>query len=121
MYVLRGLARHKAILGIDFIKEQHLTIDSAGPHFDQAASLLPADVCALFPQTEICVAPRTIRRIADRPKASTGLPCPPGTTGVVSSDTDDHGIWDAATISSTRTPRDQKSAFTQTLPSAICS
>ena len=27
MYVLRGLARHKGILGIDFVKEQHLAID----------------------------------------------------------------------------------------------
>ena len=26
-----------------------------------------------------------------------GLKCPPGTTGVVSSDTDDYGIWDAMT------------------------
>ena len=42
--------------------------------------------------------PRTVRRLTVHPKASTGLPCPPGTTGVVSSDTDDHGIWDAATI-----------------------
>ena len=40
IYVLRGLARHKAILGMDFVKEQHLTIDGSGTHFDQAACLL---------------------------------------------------------------------------------
>ena len=44
MYVLRGLARHKAILGIDFVKEQHLAIDASGPHFTEAAALLPDDI-----------------------------------------------------------------------------
>ena len=48
MYVLRGLARHKAILGIDFVKEQHLAIDASGPHFTEAARLLPDDICPFF-------------------------------------------------------------------------
>ena len=48
MYVLRGLARHKAILGIDFVTEQHLTVNASGPHFKEAANLLQADICAPF-------------------------------------------------------------------------
>ena len=60
MYVQPGLAWHKAILGIGFIKEQNLTINASRPHFHEAASLLPADICSLFPQAEICMAPRTI-------------------------------------------------------------
>ena len=59
MYVLRGLARHKAILGIDFVKEQHLSIDASGPHFTEAGKLLPDDICPMFTQTEVCVPPRT--------------------------------------------------------------
>ena len=43
MYVLRGLARHKVILGTDFVKEEHLTIDASGPHFQEAVSLLPTN------------------------------------------------------------------------------
>ena len=89
MYVLRGLARHKAILGIDFLKEQHLAVDTSGPHFTETASLLPDDICALFTQAEICVPPRTIKRLTVCPKASSGLKCPPGATGIVSSNTDD--------------------------------
>ena len=96
MYVLRRLARHKAILGIDFVKEQHLAIDGSGPHFTEASRLLPDDICAMFTQSEVCVLPRTIRRLTVNPRASSGLKCPPGTTGVVSSETDDYGIWDAA-------------------------
>ena len=53
MYVLRGLARQKAILGIDFMKEQHLTVDASGPHFKDTSNLLPADICAMFTQTEV--------------------------------------------------------------------
>ena len=97
MYVLRGLARHKAILGIDFVKEQHLAIDASQPHFTEAARLMPDNICPLFTQTEVCVPPRTVRRLTVNPRASSGLKCPPGTTGVVSSDTDEYGIWDAAT------------------------
>ena len=97
MYVLRRLARHKAILGIIFVKEQHLTVNASGPSFHEAASLLPGDICALFPQTEICVAPRTIRRLANCPRANSELKCLPGATGVVSSNTEDFGIWDATT------------------------
>ena len=44
----------------------------------------------------MCIPPRTICRLTVNPRASSGLKCPPGTTGVVSSDTDDYGIWDAA-------------------------
>ena len=97
MYVLRGLARHKAILGIDFVKEQHLAIDASGPHFTETASLLPDNICALFTQSEVCVPPKTVKQLTVHPRASSGLKCPPGTTGVVSSDTDEYGIWDAAT------------------------
>ena len=96
MYVLRGLARHKAILGIDFVKEQHLAIDASGPHFTEASKLLPDDICPMFTQSEVCVPPRTVSRLTVNPRASLGLKCPPGTTGVVSSNTDDYGIWDAA-------------------------
>ena len=39
---------------------------------------------------------RTVKRLTVHPRASSGLKCPPGTTGVVSSDTDEYGIWDAA-------------------------
>ena len=96
MYVLHGLARHKAILGINYGKEQHLAIDGSGPHFTEASKLLPDDICTMFTQSEVGVPPRTIRRLTVSPKASSGLKCPPGRTGVVSSDTDDYGIWDAA-------------------------
>ena len=96
MYVLRGLARHKAILGIDFVKEQHLAIDASRPHFKEASKLLPDDICPMFTQSEVFVPPRTVRRLTVNPRASSGLKCPPATTGVVSSDTDDYGIWDAS-------------------------
>ena len=92
MYVLRGLARHKAIVGIDFVKEQHLAIDASGPHFTETASLLPDDKCTLFTQSEVCVPPRTVKQLTVYPRASSGLKCPLGTTGVVSSDTDEYGI-----------------------------
>ena len=96
MYILRGFARHKAILGIDFVKEQHLRVDASGPHFKEAANLLPDNICALFTQSGVCVPPTTVRRLTVCPKASSGLKCPPGATGIVSSDTDDYDIWDAA-------------------------
>ena len=84
-------------LGIDFVKIQHLAIDASGPHFTEASRLLPDDICPMFMQSEeVCVPPRTVRRLTVNPRASSGLKCPPGTTGVVSSDTDDYGIWDAA-------------------------
>ena len=51
----------------------------------------------MFTQTEVCVPPRTVRRLTVNPRATSGLKCPPGTTGVVSSDTDEYGIWDVAT------------------------
>ena len=81
---------------MDFVKEQHLTIDGAGTHFDQASDLLPLDICPLFVQNEVCIAPRTVRRLTVLPRNKQGLLCPAGTTGVVSSEVDDHGIWDAA-------------------------
>ena len=84
-------------LGIDFVKEQHLAIDASGPHFTEAGKLLPDDICPMFTQTEVCIPPRTVRRLTVNPRAASGLKCPPGTTGVVSSDTDEYGIWDAAT------------------------
>ena len=51
----------------------------------------------MFTQSEVCVPPRTVKRLMVNPRATSGLKCPPGTTGVVSSDTDEYGIWDAAT------------------------
>ena len=78
-------------------QEQHLAIDASGPHFTEAGKLLPDDICPMFTQTEVCVPPRTVRRLTVNPRAASGLKCPPGTTGVVSSDTDEYGIWDAAT------------------------
>ena len=36
-------------------------------------------------------------RLTVRPQNKHGLPCSAGTTGVVSSEVDDHGIWDALT------------------------
>ena len=97
MYILRGLARHKAILGIDFVKEKHLAINASGPHFTEAARLLPDNISPLFTQAEVCVPPRTVRRLTVNLRATSGLKCPPGTTGVVSSDTDKYGIWDTET------------------------
>ena len=73
MYVLRGLARHKAILGIDFVKEQHLAIDASGPHFTEAAKLLPDDICPIFTQSEVCIPPRTVRQLTVNPRAASGL------------------------------------------------
>ena len=75
-----------------------MAIDASGPHFMEASKLLPDDICPMFTQSEVCVPPRTVRRLTVNPRASLGLKCPPGTTGVVSSDTDDYGIWDAATM-----------------------
>ena len=66
MYVLWGLARHKAILGID----------GAGTEFGQATELLPMDICPLFVQSEVCVAPRTIRQLTVLPKKKASLLCP---------------------------------------------
>ena len=79
------------------MKEQHLPIDASGPHFTETARLLPNDISALFTQSEVCVPPRTVKRLTVNPRASSGLKCPPGTTGVVSSNTDVYAIWDAAT------------------------
>ena len=42
MYVLRGLARHKAILGIDFIKEQHLSLIHISEPRDKRQSRMPS-------------------------------------------------------------------------------
>ena len=78
------------------MEEQHLAIDASGPHFTESASLLPDDICTLFTQAEVYIPPRTDKRLAVCPKASSGLKCPPGATGIVSSNMDDYGIWDAA-------------------------
>ena len=40
--------------------------------------------------------PRTVKRPTVCPKASSGLNCPPGASGILSSNMDKYGIWDAA-------------------------
>ena len=48
--------------------------------------------------SEVCIPPRTVKRLTVCPKASSGLKCPPGAAGIVSSDTDEYSIWDAASM-----------------------
>ena len=110
--LLNALVLALTNLGIDFVKEQPLAIDASGPHFTEAARLLPDNICPLFTQTEVCVPPWTVKRLTVNPRATSGLKCPPGTTGVVSSDTDEYGIWDAAT-----TVQDDSSCLLYTSPS----
>ena len=83
MYVLSGLSRQKAILGIDFIKEQQLII-------------LPEEVYALYPARDVTVPPRTVMRLTSVPRDSGGRLLPVDTAGVVSSSSGSYGIWDAA-------------------------
>ena len=50
----------------------------------------------MYKRQEVCIPPRTVKRLTVCHKASSGLKCPPGATGIISSDTDKYGIWDAA-------------------------
>ena len=64
MYVLAGLQAHKAILGIDFVKEQQLVIDGDEIRWrGELAAICPDSNFLLYPTVEYKLDPRTVRRV----------------------------------------------------------
>ena len=64
MYVLAGLQAHKAILGIDFVKEQQLVIDGDEVRWrGELAAICPDSNYLLYPTVEYKLDPRTVRRV----------------------------------------------------------
>jgi len=93
-YVISGLSKAQAILGIDFIKEQQMVISPDNVFFQ---NLSPRDVykcssiCVL---EDISIPARSVNRRSFAVRSATGQTLRPGITGICSSSSDTLGVWD---------------------------
>ena len=94
LYVIRGLARTMAILGIDFIREQQMVIDADHVFFKSLPKNEQFQCATLRASRDFGVSPRTVMRIDLSVSNALGTPLDPGIFGVSGSAFDQVGVWD---------------------------
>jgi transposase InsO family protein len=99
LYVIRGLSQCRAILGIDFIKEQQMILTPEDNFFRPLTKTEDFSLATLSPSFDTVLQPRSVIRTNLQVKSARGHLFQQGITGVASTGTDDIGIWD--TLSST--------------------
>jgi len=96
MYVLAGLRGDKAILGIDFIKEQQLIIDGDEMRWrSELAAICPDANLLLYPAKEYKIDPHTVRRVSLMVRDLAGKTARCGELGVPTSHGPQPSLWDA--------------------------
>jgi putative transposase len=95
MYVIRGLSSCRAILGIDFIREQQLVLDSGSPFFKALPKEDSRNLAVLQATQDMVIPMRTIQRTELHVRTARGCSFPEGKSGVAAAAHDDLGIWDS--------------------------
>ena len=94
-YVVSNMHHHAVILGIDFICEQQLVIDSDDVFFKKLSQLDDKLNVNLKPQTDVVLEPRSVQPIAVIPRFYNNCRLPTGTLTSSFTAGSNIGLWDS--------------------------
>ena len=93
-YVISGLSKSQAILGIDFIREQQMVISSDHIFFQNLSPKDDYRCASLCATSDFTIPARSVNRKSFAVRSATGVIFQPGVSGVCSSSSDSLGVWD---------------------------
>jgi transposase InsO family protein len=99
LYVVKGLSKCQAILGVDFIKEQQMILTPEDSFFRPLSKSEDHSLATLSPAYDTILQPRSVLRTSLQVKSARGEQFISGISGVASAGADDVGVWD--TLSTT--------------------
>jgi len=98
LYVIESLSACQAILGIDFMREHQLVVDSGSPFFKPLSKQDARNLAVLTAPADIRVPARSIFRTELCVRTARGDLSPPGQAGISSTAHDNLGVWDTLDV-----------------------